>query len=203
MSQTKRDGFQIGGIAHAQITVPTSEAHLASITGMFRNPDGRSDPGILQQDLGNGTVYIEGYLHNAFVNQGLQAALDAMYEALDSTADRISHIGLSADVQAVTAATTSLDPSGGGAGSTGTSIKAIANVSRASQTVSGDQTWTQADVSFVISKIGLLTSTAAGDVSNIIGGSGSAPYDEPFTIDLTNISTWTLTMGVDVTATAS
>ena len=59
-------------------------------------------------------------------------------------------------------------------------------------------------MSFAITKIGLLRGSASTDVSNIIGGSGgSAPYDEPFTIDLTNITTWTLTMGVDVTATAS
>jgi len=32
---------------------------------------------------------------------------------------------------------------------------------------------------------------------------GSSPYDEPFTIDLTSIATWTLQMGIDVTATAS
>lgn len=67
-----------------------------------------------------------------------------------------------------------------------------------------DQTWTQADVNFAITKIGLLRGATPTEVSNIIGGvGGAAPYNEPFTIDLTNIATWTLTMGVDATCTAS
>lgn len=111
-------------------------------------------------------------------------------------ADRITHIGLSGDSSAVTLATTTLG--------TPNSIKVTANTSRTSQTVSTDQTWTQADVAFAIRKIGLLRGSAATDVSNIIGGDGgSAPYDEPFTIDLTSIATWTLTMGIDTTLTAS
>lgn len=146
-----------------------------------------------------GRSVLVAHLHNAFVNQGLQGALDSMYG--DLTASRITHIGLSADDQAVTAATTSLDPAGG---ATGTSIKTTTSTSRTNQTVSTQQTWTQADVAFAIKKIGLLRGSAATTVSNIIGGTGGvAPYNEPFTIDLTTIATWSLTMGVDCTATAS
>lgn len=196
MKSTKQDGIKIGGIAHARITVPTDEAHKAIVSGMFANPTGRDDGaghGILVAE-DDGQTTLEGWLHNAFVNQGLQGILDSAYG--DLVADRITHIGLSGDTTAVTVSTTTLG--------TPASIKTTANTSRSGQTVSADQTWTEADVAFAISKIGLLRGSAATDVSNIIGGTGgSAPYDEPFTIDLTNISTWTLTMGVDVTATAS
>ncbi len=190
--------FSIGGIAHMRIEVPTAEAHKAIIRGVFKHPDGRSNPGFSTSQRGDKTLF-ECYLHNAFVNQGLQRILDSAYG--DLVADRITHIGLSADDQAVDVTTTSLDPA---AGATGTSIKVTANTARTNQTVSCDQTWTQADVSWAIKKIGLLTGSAATDVANIIGGSGgSSPYNEPFTIDLTSIATWTLTMGIDVTATAS
>ena len=161
---------------------------------MTTSPDGHGPVGLLKRHNGDGTVTITGYRGNAFVNQGLQSVLDSAYG--DLTADRITHIGLSGDTAAVSGATTTLGSPN--------SIKTTANTSRSGQTVSTDQTWTQADVAFAITKIGLLTGSAATDVVNIIGGTGgSAPYDEPFTIDLTNIATWTLTMGVDVTATAS
>lgn len=193
----KHDGLRIGGVAHANIVVPAAEADRVVITGMFRNPDGRTDPGHRRHDNGDGTVTLQGHLHNAFVNQGLQGILDSAYGDLDP--DRITHIGLSDDTDPVTASTNDLDP-----GTGNTSIKPTANTVRNAQTVSTDQTWTQADVTWVISKIGLLRGGTSTDVSNIIGGTGgSSPYDEPFTIDLTNISSWTLTMGVDVTATAS
>lgn len=198
MNQVKRDKLSIGGIAHAAITLPTNEIDKLIIKGMFIDEDGRSGPqGYVRQDHSDGTSTCCASLHNAFVNQGLQGFLDSSYG--DLVADRITHIGLSGDTSAVSATTTSLDP-----GTAGTSIKTTANTSRTAQTVSTDQTWTQADVSFPITKIGLLRGSAASDVSNIIGGTGGAsPYNEPFTIDLTNISTWTLTMGIDVTATAS
>lgn len=200
MKQAKKDGLKIGGIAHAVITVPTDEAHKAVIRGMFVNADGRTGPhGFTREDNADGTTTLTGHLHNAFVNQGLGGILDSAFG--DLVADRITHIGLSADTAAVTAGTTDLDPAGNG---TGTSIKTTDNTSRSVNTVSCDQTWTQADVSFAIAKIGLLRGSSSTDVSNIIGGTGgSSPYDEPFTIDLTSIATWTLTMGIDVTATAS
>lgn len=198
ITEHKKAKFQIGGIAHARITVPTAEADKAIVRGMFRDPGGRTDLGVEVRDLGDGRTEILGHLHNAFVNQGLDGILDSAYG--DLVADRITHIGLSADTSTVTATTTSIDPGASG----DVSIKVTANTSRTNETVSCDQTWTQADVNFAIAKIGLLRGSAAGDVSNIIGGTGgSAPYDEPFTIDLTSISTWTLTMGIDVTATAS
>jgi len=186
--------FGIRGVAHMRLTVAAEEAHKAIITGMTTHPSGRGETGLLKHDNGDGTVTIEGYRGNAFVNQGLQAVLDSAYG--DLVANRIDHIALSGDTTAVTAATTTIG--------TPNSIKVTANTSRTAQTVSTDQTWTQADVAFAITKIGLLSGAAATDVANIIGGTGgSAPYNEPFTIDLTNIATWSLQMGVDVSATAT
>lgn len=186
--------FEVGGIAHMKIDLPTADVGKAIIKGTFKNPDGRTDKGFIVHDLGNGMSRIECHLHNAFLNQGLQGILDSMYG--DLVADRVTHIALSGDATAVTAATTTIG--------TPNSIKTTANTSRTNQTVSADQTWTQADVNFAIKKIGLLRGALATGVSNIIGGDGgAAPYDEPFTIDLTSIAAWTLTMGVDVTATAS
>ena len=220
----RNSSFRARGVAHILIAVPTDEVRQVRVNGvtthfmgegqnriiarrgsgpLHSHYQGRMDEHIERARMEFGAIrkltFIEGYRGNAFVNQGLQDVLDSAYG--DLTADRITHIGLSADDQAVTAATTSLDPAGG---ATGTSIKVTANTSRTNQTVSTDQTWTQADVAFAIKKIGLLSSSAETDVCNIIGGTGgSSPYNEPFTIDLTSIATWTLTMGIDVTATAS
>lgn len=195
----RREKLGLGSIGHFLIEVPTDEIENALIDGLYRHPDGRSQPGCHKHDLGNGKTLIEGFRHNGFVNQGLEGFLDSGFG--DLTPDRITHIGLSADEQAVTPTTVNADPAGG---DTGVSIKATANTARVDRTVSADQTWTQADVSWPIRKIFLARGPASTDVSNIIGGEGgSAPFDEPFTIDLTNISTWTLQMGVDTTLTAS
>jgi hypothetical protein len=185
LTAPRADGFRIGGVLRGRLLIP-----------------GRDDMPILEgvgevvggyNRLSDRREYVFGGRHNAFVNQGLQRVLDSAFNGL--TAARITHIGVSSDNTAVTASTTTL------AGTT--SIKATSGVARTNQTVSAEQTWTQADVNFSIRKIGLLTSSAAADVVNIIGGAGSSPYNEPFTIDLTTIATWSLTMGIDVTATAS
>lgn len=224
MHQTmiKKDGFQTGGILSGLLVVPESDLHKVKISGVGKIRDFQMDPGrgaivryqnkpgdrerfdgagvatvIPDLDAGRQVVLAFSGRHNAFVNQGLQRVLDSAYG--DLTAVRITHIGLSADNTAVTATTTSLDP-----GAAGTSIKVTANTSRTNQTVHADQTWTQADVTWAMHKIGLLTAVTATNVVNIIGGAGgSAPYNEPFTIDLTSIASWSLTMGIDVTATAS
>lgn len=177
----------MGGIAHLQITVPSETAHLAVIDGLTGNPDGRTVAPVSFAAMNDGKTQIEGYLHNVFVNQGLEAALDSMFG--DLTADRITHIAVSGDDGTVTAATTDIDPSGAGF-----SPKATANTSRTNRTVGGDNTWTQADVSFSVVKVGFLTGTAKTDVVNIISG---------FTVDLTAQATFSLTIGIDVTLTAT
>lgn len=194
MHQTKQSKAGIRGVARMALTVPTDQAHLAVITGMTCDVSGRGPTGISRVDNADGTTTLSGYRGNAFVLQGLGGVLDSAFG--DLVADRITHIGLSGDDTAVTINTTTLG--------TPNSIKPTANVGRVGAVVSGDQTWTQADVAFAITKIGYLRGSAATEVSNIIGGVGGAsPYDEPFTIDLTNIATWTLTMGIDVELTAS
>lgn len=192
---TKTDRLSIGGVAHVRIDLPTEHVPAAVVEGMFANPTGRGvEHGKLVTYHDDGSATIEAHLHNAFVDQGLQGILDSAFG--DLTADRITHIGLSGDTAAVTAATTTIG--------TPNSIKTTANTARTDETVAADQTWTQADVAFAITKIGFLRGSAATDVSNIIGGTGgSSPYDEEFTIDLTSVPTWTLTMGIEVTASAS
>jgi hypothetical protein len=188
---TQLDKMAIGGIAHMRLTMPTETAHLAVVEGLTGNPDGRTQAPITFTQVGDQT-YVEGYRHNLFVNQGLEAALDSMFG--DLTAVPITHIALSGDNGAVTATTADIDPSG-----TGFSPKVTANTSRTNRTAGADNTWTQDDVSFSVRKVGLLTGALKTNVVNIIGGTGN----QPFTVDLTSQATFTLTIGIDVTLAAT
>jgi hypothetical protein len=187
----QRDKMAIGGIAHMRLTMPTETAHLAVVQGLTGNSDGRTPAPITMTQDGKQT-HVDGYLHNLFVNQGLEAALDSMFG--DLTADRITHIALSGDNGAVTATTADIDPSG-----TGFAPKVTANTSRTNRTAGADNTWTQDDVSFSVRKVGFLTGALKTDVVNIIGGTGN----QPFTVDLTSQATFTLTIGIDVTLAAT
>jgi hypothetical protein len=188
---TQYDKMNVGGVVHMRLTMPTETAHLAVVEGLTGNPDGRTQAPIAWTLNGEQTQ-VEGYRHNLFVNQGLEAALDSMFG--DLTADRITHIALSGDNAAVTATTADIDPSG-----TGFSPKVTANTSRTNRTAGADNTWTQDDVSFSVRKVGLLTGALKTDVVNIIGGTGN----QPFTVDLTSQATFTLTIGIDVTLAAT
>lgn len=144
------------------------------------------------------TGEVEALLCNAFVNQGLNNGLDRWF-GLGGTA--ISHMGLSSDNTATTAASTTL----GGT----VSIKAISPAaSRSAQTVTAGATWTQADspgpATFSVRKSGLLigSTDAVGNVQNIIGGAGSSPYNKPFTIDFTTVGTFSQTLQNQVTLAA-
>lgn len=134
---------------------------------------------------------------NAFVNLGLNMALDRIFNLTPPTAP--TNIQLSNSTTAVTAATTTM----GGT----VSNKAISPAAtRTNQTVTAGATFTQADVTFVITKVGLLnTATDAGTgLYDIIGGTGgAAPYNQPFSIDLTGATSFSLTIQVLVTASAS
>lgn len=190
----KKSKIGIRGVARMHLAVPNADVHKVNITGMTTDPSGVGPVGLDYHDNGDGTTTITGYRRNAFLNQGLEDVLDSAFAAL--AAQRITHIGLSGDSSVVSATTTTAG--------TPNSIKTISNVGRVNRTVSGDQTWTQADVAFPITKIFLASGNAPTAAVNIIGGvGGAAPYNEPFTIDLTNIATWTLTMGIDTTLTAS
>lgn len=144
--------------------------------------------------------------HNAYVNTGLNNALDREF-GLGGTA--IGYIGVDNNTTAVTAATTYLH---GSAGATAANqiIKAISPAaSRASQTVTAGATFANADFTsgvFVINKLGLLTtSTDAGTgLVDVIGGTGgSSPYNRTFVLDLTGAGTFSATLQIAVTASAT
>lgn len=186
------------------------------LTARIELPPGQEDAAVLRgcdvERAGSGLLVARR--RNAFVNMGLQAALDRMFGL--STTAAISHMGITDDAQTVVAGTTLLNPAGGGSNASikalGSGVGAVAT-SRAAQTVSASAGWTKADANFIVTKVGLLNAaTDAGDadpspisgVWNIIGGTGGAsPYNEPFTIDLTGTTAFNLTLFIDVTATAT
>lgn len=138
---------------------------------------------------------------NAFVNLGLQIALDRLF-GLGSVA-AVSHIGVSADNAVVDANTVRLDPAGD---ATGIAVKALSPAAtRTGQTVTGGAAFTQADVAFAIRKVGFLnkaTDDGTGLLDVIGGTGGAAPYNDAFLIDLTGTTPFTLTMNLQVTASA-
>lgn len=143
--------------------------------------------------------------HNAYVNTGLNNALDLEW-GLGGVA--IGWIGVDNNSTAVTAATTFLHGAGAGSAAT-TIIKAISPAAtRTNQVTTGGATFVNADFTsgvFVINKIGLLaTSTDAGTrLVDVIGGTaGSAPYNRTFSMDLTGVGTFSFTAQVAVTGTA-
>lgn len=136
--------------------------------------------------------------HNGLVNLGLGIVLDRLFN-LSGPPGPMDHIGLSSDNSTVTASTTTA----GGAVSIKTYSPAA---SRTGQVVTAGATWTQADVAFVIHKIFLLnTATDAGTgLLDVIGGAGgAAPYNNPFTIDLTTVPVWSLVLQIALTAAAT
>lgn len=143
--------------------------------------------------------------HNAYVNTGLDNALDLEF-GLGGTA--IGHIGVSSDNTAVTAATVYLNGASAGTAAN-TIIKAISPAAtRSAQTTTAGATFVNADFTgglFIWYKIGLLnTATDAGTgLVDVIGGSGgSSPYNRTFTLDLTNAGTFSVTAQIAVTAIA-
>lgn len=150
------------------------------------------------------TLHVEH--HNAYVNTGLNNALDREF-GLGGTA--IGFIGVGNNSTAVTAATVYLH---GSAGATAANviIKAISPAAtRASQTVTGGATFANADFTsgvFVINKLGFLTtSTDAGTgLVDVIGGTGgSSPYNRTFVLDLTGAGVFSATLQIAVTASAT
>lgn len=165
------------------------------------------------------TIYkpaIYGGQANGVVNLGLQMALDLLSGV---TAPHIlQDIGIASDNTAVTATTVHL----GGAAAVITSgasqngfLRAYSPAAtRSNQVLTAGATFTQADMAgaaFVIHKVGLLNDTAdagtglgagpAVGIFDVIGGTGgSAPFNQPFTIDLTGVTTWSLLMQIQVTA---
>lgn len=133
---------------------------------------------------------------NAFVGKGLTQSLDRIFNLTPPTEP--TRIQLSSDNTAVTAASTTM----GGT----VSNKAISPAaSRTLNVVTAGATFTQADVAFVIKKVGLLnTSTDAGTgLYDVIGGAGVSPFNQAFTLDLTGATTFSLTIQIQCTASAT
>jgi len=143
--------------------------------------------------------------HNAYVNTGLNNALDREF-GLGGTA--IGFIGVSSNTTAVTATTVFLNGASGGTAAN-TIIKAISPAaSRSSQTTTGGATFVNADFTsgvFIMNKLGFLnTSTDAGTgLIDVIGGTGGAsPYNRTFSLDLTAAGSFSFTPQIAVTASA-
>lgn len=188
----RNDGLSIGGVIRPRIVLPHSEAKKIRLSGLAD---------VCERTLEDGRLCITGHRHNAFVDTGLQLALDRLF-GLSGPPAAISHMAVSADDAAVVAGTTLIDPAGGDAGST---FVAVSSVSRTGQTVEAHGLYDEGTVAFAINKVGLLnTATDAGTgLVNVIGGAGVSPFNEPFTIDLTGAATWDLDMQLDVTAQAT
>lgn len=214
------DSFGIGSLLTARIEVPRSELRKIELAGvgLSRSPVGNPFEGRAFPLLEEGAVVLYAQRHNAFTNLGIHAVLDNIFAI--NTPSALSHMGITDDDQAVTAATLLLDPATGGANKNirtlGTGVNATAT-SRTGNTVTATAGW-QKTVDFAggwwpIKKVGMLnTSTDAGDdtvpgvlgVWQIIGGTGGAsPYNEPFTIDLSSTSEAKLTLAIEVTPTAT
>jgi hypothetical protein len=151
------------------------------------------------------------YRHNAFVRNGLNAVLERMF-GIGTTA-ALSRIALSADAQTVVVGTTLIDPAGGASGSSFKTFSPAASVDASTSKATAGASFTQADVTWAVNKMGLANAatdagvTTAGAISgvwDIIGGTGgSSPYNQAFSADYTGSTSFTLTPSIVVTAAAS
>lgn len=131
---------------------------------------------------------------NAYVNQGLQRALDRFFN-LGGPPAAPTHMGVSSDNTAVTAATTSFGGTFRSAAfSGGTPVRAGNIVTAGADFTKGAGA---GQIDFSVRKIGLSAGAADGNAMDIIGGAGVAPYNEPLTIDLTGTSAFTLRLEID------
>ena len=186
---TRRDTRKQGALMTATVRIPVGEEHLAKIGGL-ENVSRRVD---------GDHVIISGERHNAYVNTGLNNSLDLEFGLGGTAVDRM---GVTDDATAVTATTTKLDPTDDDT----VIIKAFDSAAtRTNQIVSAIATFTKSDGNIAYSKVGLLnTATDAGTgLVNVIGGGGSSPYDESFTIDLTGTTDFSVTIQLDITAAAT
>lgn len=147
------------------------------------------------------------YRHNAFVTNGLNAILERI-GGIGTTA-AITHFHFSADAQAVTLATTQIDPAGG---ATGRASKTVTNTVAAGTSILSctSASFTQADISWVINKMGVgnvstdpgtTTPGAISGIWDIIGGTGgTSPFNQPFSMDFTGSTAFTLSPILTITA---
>lgn len=144
--------------------------------------------------------------HNAYVNTGLNNALDR--EFVPAAGTIVGFIGVSSSSSAVTAATVNLNGATAGAAAN-TIIKALSPAAtRTAQTATGGATFVNADFTagvFIWNKLGFLTTaTDAGTgLVDVIGGTGgAAPYNRTFGLDLTGAGPFSVVAQIAVTASA-
>jgi len=146
------------------------------------------------------------------VNSGLNTSADRTF-GINGPPAVVGFLFICSDTNAVTAATNQVIGASPGTGNMTLStasqngvIKAFSPAaSRAGQVMTAGATFTQADYSanpFIIAKVGQLNANpdVAGSIFDIIGGTGgAAPFNQPFSIDLRNVTTWTLTLQIQTT----
>lgn len=217
VSEEPIDYVGVGSMLRARIEVPTTEFHKIEFSGTTYAPQWHRLNHLHISRLGGHTRSLVIQRPNAFVDLGLHFILDRIFN-INTPNTAITHMGISDDETAVVAGTTELDPSPSGDSpairTLGSGVGASAT-SRTGNIVSSSAGWADTDFTtpFPVTKVGLLnTSTDAADdtvptvqgIMNIIGGTdGTAPYDEPFTIDLTNVSAFNLTLQIDTEAQAT
>lgn len=173
------------GLLRARITTPDPDA--VTVRGMTMRGDWtRARDGLWRSPEFRRT--------NAYVNQGLQRALDRFF-GIGGPPAAPSHIGVSSDNIAVTAATTALGGIERFAAFGGATPSRTGNVVTAQATFTPGAGAGQVD--FAIRKIGLSVGALTGNAMDIIGGAGVSPYNEPLTLDLTGTSGFTLVLAID------
>jgi hypothetical protein len=197
----------------ATLDVPAAEAHKVIIEGVENHVvecvTARFQPRLWRPRSWRRRQLVRHHFeqHNGVVNLGLQMALDRLF-ANPTTPASISSIGIASDNATVTATTVFLGGAAGAILSGGTQNGFIRTISpattRTNQVSTAGATFTQADMSgalFVIHKVGLLNAATDVGIFDVIGGTGgAAPFNQPFTIDLTTVTTWSLTLQIQVTA---
>ena len=181
-----RSMLKVEGLLRCRIATPDPDAAVIVCDDY--------DPKAWRKDE-RGLWVNEARHHNAFVNAGLQAMLDR-YFGIGGPPSAPTHLILSSDNTAVTASTTSF----GGT----ISAKAFTGgtPTRSGQTVTVGADYVKADVAFSVRKVGISRGASDGAAQDIIGGAGSSPYNEAFTLDLTSTSAFNLRPEIDVTLTA-
>lgn len=199
-----QDKFGIGGRLTAEAVVPKEDADDVVVQGMDDVEVEDAGTAVFRDEEGEpyeaDAVKIRGERENAFVNLGLQITLDRLY-AQNGPPGEVSHMLVTDDATAVDATTTKIDPTDDNT----VVADSVGSVSRTDQTMSASGTYTESTVTFPINKVGLANTNVDDGTGliNAIGGGGTAPFDETFTIDLTGASSFNLTLQIDVTAQAT
>lgn len=214
-------GRSRGGMLHM-----TGWAHrpdLVKFRGLLAADAALRWPDLFQFDRKNGTITVQG-LVNAYVRSGNRNSLLREFNP-GSAGTVVAGIGVGVNNTVVTVNTRFLNGATAGLNGAVTgqtvSIKAISPAativtdgSSVVQIVTGGATWTEADffnsIAFVWNKIGLTLAVPAsnasevdGNLVDVIGGGGSAPYNKSFGLDFSNAAPFSQTGQIAVTGSAA